>query len=114
MNDDSGNGNLGTLANASWAAGHSGGAVSFNGTNSWVTVVDSSALDLSSAMTLEAWVDPTAAQGTLRRTILGKEGSGKLAYGVYANTGMSTPAGGLYLIGGGAGEQIARGPTMHG
>src|SRR5207244_850713 len=57
-----------------------------------------------------AWVEPSAAQGTARRFIVGKEGSGELAYGLYSNTGMSTPAGGLSL--GGAGESIARGPTQ--
>src|SRR5437868_3392260 len=112
VTDDSANGTLGTISGASLVPGHSGSALSFNGTSSWLTVPDSSALDLSSAMTLEAWVEPTAAQGTARRFIVGKEGTGELAYGLYSNTGMSTPAGGLSLNGGGAGEQIARGPTM--
>ena len=93
--DDSANGNLGTISGASVVPGHTGSALSFNGTSNWLTVPDSSALDLSSAMTLEAWVEPTAAQGTARRFIVGKEGTGELAYGLYSNTGMSTPAGGL-------------------
>ena len=37
--DQSGNGNTGTLSNATWStAGKFGNALSFNGTNAWVTV----------------------------------------------------------------------------
>src|SRR4029077_4757608 len=35
----------------------------FNGTGSIVTINDSPSLELSAAMTLEAWVNPTAAPG---------------------------------------------------
>ena len=42
-------------------------ALSFNGTNSWVTINNSSSLNLSSGMTLEAWVKPTAAVDRLDR-----------------------------------------------
>src|SRR5207244_5097839 len=46
--DASGNGNKGTTANTSWStAGHSGSALSFNGTNAWATVPDSPSLDLT-------------------------------------------------------------------
>src|SRR5262249_14410311 len=56
--DSSGNGNAGTLNGASWTtAGRFGGALSFNGTTSWVTVPDSAPLDLTTGMTLEAWVN---------------------------------------------------------
>src|SRR5262245_28577731 len=65
--DASGNGHTGTLgSNAGsspvWSsAGKHAGALSFNGTQkSWVTVPDSAALDLTNAMTVEAWVKPTA------------------------------------------------------
>jgi hypothetical protein len=50
----------------------------FNGW-SWVTVTDSSSLDLTNGMTLEAWVHPTAAPGTWT-TVLLKETAGDLAY----------------------------------
>src|SRR5262245_47762413 len=54
--DLSGNGNGGTIANATWTAGQSGhgGALSFNGTNARVNVDDSASLHLTAAMTLEA------------------------------------------------------------
>src|SRR5207248_1020612 len=64
VGDASGKGNTGTIANATWStAGKYGDALSFNGTNSWVTVADSAALDLTTTMTLEAWVYPTAING---------------------------------------------------
>jgi len=57
--DVSGNGNTGTLVNATWStSGKFGDALSFNGTNARVDVPDSPSLHLSSGMTLEAWVDP--------------------------------------------------------
>jgi PKD repeat protein len=59
--DTSGNGNTGTVNAAGWTkTGKYGGALSFNGTSSMVTVNDSASLDLSVGMTLEAWVNPTA------------------------------------------------------
>jgi hypothetical protein len=81
--DASGTGNLGTIANATrTTAGKYGGALSFNGTNSWVTVPDANSLDLTNAMTLEAWVRPSALDGY--RTALLKETTGNLVYGMYA------------------------------
>src|SRR5262245_35062802 len=45
--DASGNGNNGTVANATWtAAGQYGGALSFNGANALVTVADAASLHL--------------------------------------------------------------------
>ena len=47
--DVSGNGNTGTIANATWAtAGKYGKALSFNGTSSRVTIPDSASLHLTS------------------------------------------------------------------
>ena len=66
VGDASGKGNVGTISNATWTtAGHAGGALSFNGTSSWVTVPDSSSLDLTNGMTLEAWVKPRRARHDL-------------------------------------------------
>ena len=57
--DGSGNGNNGTILNATWtAAGRYGSGLVFNGSNAWVTIVDSASLHLASGMTLEAWVSP--------------------------------------------------------
>ena len=57
--DASGRGNQGTLTGATWTTlGRYGNALSFNGSNSVVRVADSASLDLTTAMTLSAWVRP--------------------------------------------------------
>jgi chitodextrinase len=62
VSDVSGNGNTGTIVNATWTtAGKFGGALSFNGTNAQVVINDSASLHLTSAATLEAWVNPSSA-----------------------------------------------------
>lgn len=95
--DDSGNGNSGTLWNATWSAsGRYGGAVSFNGSNAWVTVADADSLDLTSGMTLEAWVRPAATMGKTWRTVILKEQTGQLVYALYANNENRKPSGHLY------------------
>jgi PKD repeat protein len=63
VNDLSGNGNTGTITAATWTTGKLGGALNFNGSSAMVTVNNSSSLALSSGMTLEAWVYPTALGG---------------------------------------------------
>jgi len=82
--DSSGNNNRGTLVNgATWSTtAKFGNAASFDGTNDRIDVADSNSLDLTSGMTLEAWVRPTASSGY--RTVLLKEVSGELAYSIYA------------------------------
>ncbi len=92
--DDSGNGHNGTISNTTWSAtGKYGGALAFNGTSSWVTVADAAALDLTTGMTIEAWVNPTSLTGW--RSILLKERAGGLAYSLYATNpdlGSAPPA----------------------
>jgi hypothetical protein len=57
--DASGNRNTGTIVNGTWTtAGKYGNALVFDGTNTWVIINDSASLDLTTGMTLEAWVDP--------------------------------------------------------
>ena len=45
-----------------------GGALTFDGVNDWVTVTDAHSLDLTTAMTLEAWVFPTSLPHNAWRT----------------------------------------------
>ncbi|HLC42884.1 MAG TPA: LamG-like jellyroll fold domain-containing protein [Methylomirabilota bacterium] len=92
VTDLSGNGNTGAVSGATWtASGKFGGALSFNGTSNLVTVNDSNSLDLTTGMTLEAWVRPTTLSGW--RTVLLKERQGDLAYAIYANTSTNRPSG---------------------
>ena len=89
--DLSGNGNNGAVSGALWtSAGHSGGALTFNGLNTIVTVADKASLDLTTGMTLEAWVRPTA--NSVWRTIVTKETSGNLAYGLFSNSDAPQPS----------------------
>ena len=88
--DSSGNAFSGTLSNATWTtSGKFGNALSFNGTNAWVTVADTNALDLAGAMTLEAWLRPSTLSGW--RTAL-LRGFGAFAYALYAHDNSPRPA----------------------
>ena len=94
--DSSGKGNNGTLTNTAWSnSGKYGGALSFNGTSSYVTVADNSTLDLTNGMTLEGWVNPTAT-GTGWRTLLMKQNTNALVYSLYANINTNRPSARAY------------------
>src|SRR5262249_41953264 len=68
--DGSGNGHTGTITNATWAAsGKYGKALQFNGSNALVSVPDAASLHLSTGMTLEAWVNPSAVDASWRDVI---------------------------------------------
>ena len=97
--DQSGRGNNGTLSNTAWTtAGRYNRALTFNGTSSIVNIADSTSLDLTTAMTLEAWVRPTTVG--LWRTVLLKEQSGNLVYALYSNvTPGNVPAVELHIGG---------------
>ncbi len=103
--------NNGTLSGATRVAGRtgSGGALSFDGDNDWVTVADSPSLDVTTALTLEAWVRPSALGGW--RSVLMKERAGGLAYSLYADNGVdgSQPAGTIFF--GALPDQSVRGTS---
>ncbi|HVQ58803.1 MAG TPA: LamG-like jellyroll fold domain-containing protein [Solirubrobacterales bacterium] len=81
--------NNGTVSGAtSVAGGKIGRALSFDGVNDKVDVPDAASLDLTTGMTLEAWVNPTTKTGY--RTALMKERNKDLVYALYASNG-STP-----------------------
>ena len=81
----------GTIKQAVRVAGKIGRALQFDGVDDWVTVTDTTAspLDLSTGMTIEAWVNPTNMSGW--ECILMKErgvvGEGLLSYALYAHDG---------------------------
>ena len=88
--DASGRGNNGTVAGATWTtAGKNGTALSFDGIDDWVTVADSASLDLSSAMTLEAWVKPDVISKPWQSLFV-KEGAGTFSYALYATAGATS------------------------
>jgi len=96
MLDSSGNSNTGTLEGAAtWVAGRYGSALSFNGTSNRVFVNDSTSLDLSTAMTLEAWVQPTAAQSGWR-AIVQKEVDGYFLHASWHGIPLAPAAGGTF------------------
>ena len=91
--DTTGNGQTAALRSTSWTSGRFGRALSFNGTTSLAQVADSAALDLSGAMTLEAWVRPDTTSGTA--TVLAKpRNRGGVSYGLELDGGK--PAGFAY------------------
>jgi hypothetical protein len=92
VTDASGQSNTGTISSATWsAAGKFGAALSFNGISSWVTVADAASLDLTSGLTIEAWLNP--AVGTAWRTVALKENANGLAYALYSANNALRPAG---------------------
>ena len=88
--DASGNGNTGTLAGATWTdSGKINGALSFNGTSSRVDVPNTTSLQLTTAMTLEAWVNPTTVTSTWRDVIY----KGRNDYFLAATNSAGKPVG---------------------
>ena len=89
--DASGNANTGTLSGATWStAGRYGGALAFDGTSAWVTVPDAAVLDLTTGMTLEAWVYASSVGAW--RTVLMKETANGFSYGLDASDTNRRPS----------------------
>ena len=94
--DGSGNANNGAISGATWStSGKFGSALSFDGVNDLVTVNDAASLDLTNAMTLEAWVFPVALGATWRTVVL-KEQPNQLVYALYASEGSSRASGHVF------------------
>ena len=92
--------NTGAISGATWTTGgKNGGALSFDGTNDLVSVADSASLDLTTGMTIEAWVKP-AKLGSLWRTVVVKEQPNQLSYALYAHTTQTGPSGHAFVGGG--------------
>jgi glucose/arabinose dehydrogenase/PKD repeat protein len=98
VTDSSSNGNNGSIANGTWStAGKYGNALSFNGSSTLVTVPAAPSLNLTTGMTLEAWVNPSAI-GSVWRTVIFKERPGGMLYSLYAgNGGPQRPVGQVFL-----------------
>jgi hypothetical protein len=93
VGDASGTGNAGTVSGTTWATtGKFGRALAFNGTTSSVTVPDAASIDLTSAVTLEAWVNPSTVTRALREVIF--KGSDNYYLEATTNRNPAVPAGG--------------------
>jgi chitodextrinase len=104
--DQSGNGNGGSISGALWSgSGRFGSALSFDGVDDVVTVADAPELDLSSSLTVEAWVRPSALG--FWKTVVMKEQPGNLSYGLFADSDSAQPAGNLHS----GSQQIVRGSS---
>ncbi|MGP3913809.1 LamG-like jellyroll fold domain-containing protein [Nonomuraea sp. 10N515B] len=101
VGDSSGQNNTGAATDTTWTTGKHGKALSFNGSSSWVTVAHAASLRLTNALTLSAWVQPSAEDGQWR-TVMMKETAQGGSYGVYASDGDS-PLGWLQIADGARG-----------
>jgi chitodextrinase len=94
--DSSGSGNAGAISGAVRETGKYGKALTFDGSNDIVTVPDSNSLDLTTALTIEAWVKPSVNGGSWRTVAL-KEQSSHLAYALYSNNGAEQLTGNVFM-----------------
>jgi PKD repeat protein len=91
VTDTSIHGNHSQIFGATWTSeGKYGSALSFDGIDDWVTLTGTPSLALSTSMTLEAWVYPTALSGW--QTVMLQERLDGLAYALYAHDDALRPA----------------------
>jgi hypothetical protein len=108
LGDSSGNGLNGSIAGATWSAtGKFGGALNFDGVNDWVTVADNNLLDLSTGMTVMAWVNMDVTSGF--RDVLIKEGNNVDVYNLYARNWRGRPESNVFV---GGTNRTAEGSTL--
>jgi hypothetical protein len=85
--DSSGQGNHGALVDAAWVTGKLGKALDFPGNGSHVSVPNSSQLQLSSTLTIAAWVNPSQDDGTDKRIVNKWRSSTRSTYSLHYNPG---------------------------
>ena len=88
---DSASGLVGTVSGAVRVPGLRGTALSFDGVNDSVTIPDAAALDLTTGMTMAAWVNMGARDGW--ETIILKENVDTYSYALYAQDGGTVQGG---------------------
>ncbi len=99
----------GVVEGATWSTeGRYGSALSFNGNGDLVSVADAASLDLSSGMTIMAWINPSTAAGW--RNVLMKQSNNGLSYALYASDDLGRR--GSVYINTGVGDISAFGPTL--
>ena len=98
VTDASGHGNVGLISGATWTgSGKYGSALSFNGVSDLIVINASPSLNLSTAMTQEAWVYPIATQSNWS-TVLHRETDAFYLH-VSSPAGPMLPAGGAICDG---------------
>ena len=98
--DASGQGNHGTRSGTSRITqGRFGKALSFDGLNDWVTVNDAASLDLTTGMTVEAWVYPTESMTGWRTLVTKESPPDRASYYLHANSDTDQPATGVFIGG---------------
>jgi hypothetical protein len=108
VGDRSGKANNGTITGATrTTTGKFGGALSFSGTGKWVTVPDSTSLHLTTGLTIEGWMNPTANGAGSWRAMAVKETAGGLSWALYPFGDAGFPSAHVFTTS----ELWARGPT---
>ncbi len=93
VTDGSGNGNNGSMVNMTASenplVGVSGQALDFNGSNEYISIADSSSLDVSTQVSISVWIKPDTVV-TAERNIIAKNyidsTNGQHAYGLAVNS----------------------------
>ena len=106
--DSSGRNNTGSISGGVTRVNDAarGRVLSFNGLDGLVTVADSPSLDIAGAVTLEAWVRPTAVD-TWRNVIMKERGTG-LSYALYSSDDARKPSGYVRIA---SVDQAVEGPS---
>ncbi len=89
VRDSSGKGNVGTASGSPTrvSTGKHGKAMRFDGVNDVVSVADSASLDLTSGMTLEAWVKPSSLGSVDRPVVVKQRGASGFSYQLLGHDG---------------------------
>jgi PKD repeat protein len=108
VGDSSGLGHGGVASGPTWTStGRFGRALLFDGIDDWVTIPDSPRLDLSTGMTLLAWIYPVTASGV--RDVVVKEGPGVDIYNLYHRNWRGLPEANMFV---GGANRTAEGPEL--
>lgn len=95
--DGSGRGHTGTLGTATrTTSGKFGSALAFNGSSARVTIPDASDLRLTSAMTVEAWVNPSSGSASWADVVYKGDDN---YYLEGSSTSAGAPVGGALIVG---------------
>ncbi len=81
--DSSGNGNNGTILNATWTTGKFQSGLKFNGTNAYVTISDNTNLRMGKNMTIQLWAKVNAVPADWTRLIGKSDGASNRNYGIF-------------------------------